>query len=165
MRAPWIAALYDYSRWATERILNTAAALPPAALAADRGAGYGSVLDALFHTMMSQQMWFRRFEGDSPAGWPDRAPFADLASIRAHWAALERDTAAFIAALTEERLAAVLDYRSTRGVPFSNPLWLLLIHQVNHATQHRAEIAFTLSQLGHSPGDLDFVMWARDHSG
>jgi uncharacterized damage-inducible protein DinB len=35
----------------------------------------------------------------------------------------------------------------------------MLIHQVNHATQHRSEAALLLTQMGHSPGDLDLLVY------
>lgn len=40
------------------------------------------------------------------------------------------------------------------------PLWYFLIHMVTHSQQHRAESAQLLTQLGHSPDDLDFLDYA-----
>jgi len=38
-------------------------------------------------------------------------------------------------------------------------LWQQVVHQVNHATYHRGEVAATLTQLGQSPGDLDLLIF------
>jgi uncharacterized damage-inducible protein DinB len=35
-------------------------------------------------------------------------------------------------------------------------LWQLMAHVALHSTQHRAEAAMALTELGHSPGDLDY---------
>ena len=39
-----------------------------------------------------------------------------------------------------------------------------MAHLVNHGTQFRAEAAVRLTQLDASPGDIDLIVWLRQHS-
>jgi uncharacterized damage-inducible protein DinB len=152
-----IRELYDYSAWANARILDTAAALTPAQLVAPGGASFDSVRDTLVHTMGAQWLYLERWHGRAPRAMPDATAFPDLAAVRARWDVIERDTQAFVAGLDEARLAAPLAYTNMQGETWTYPLWLQMIHQVNHATQHRSEAAVLLTQLGHSPGWLDLL--------
>jgi len=34
-----------------------------------------------------------------------------------------------------------------------------MVHQVNHGTQHRSEVAMILTRCGYSPGWLDFLYY------
>ena len=67
---------------------------------------------------------------------------------------------AWVATLDDTTLArsADLDPRE------QYPVWYYLVHLVTHSQQHRSEAAQLLTQLGQSPGDLDFLEyadWAR----
>jgi uncharacterized damage-inducible protein DinB len=152
-----VRSLYDYNAWANARILDTAEALTPAQLIAPGGASFDSVRDTLVHAMGAQWLYLERWQGRSPRTMPEAAAFPDLRAIRTRWNEIERDTQTFVASLDDARLAADVTYTNTQGVPWTYPLWQQMIHQVNHATQHRSEAAVLLTQLGHSPGWLDLL--------
>src|SRR5438034_11694658 len=97
--------LYEYNAWANSRILDTAARLTREQLLAPGGASFDSVRDTLVHTMNAQWLYLERWHGRSPRAWPEATPFADLASLRARWGEIERDTQAFVAAVDDARLA------------------------------------------------------------
>jgi len=80
------------------------------------------------------------------------------------WADARRDQQRFFAALGDEDVSHPLSYRDQYGNPFTQPLDQLMAHLVNHGTQFRAEAAVRLTQLGRSPGDLDFIVWLRSRT-
>jgi|SRR5206468_12241502 len=159
MTSELVRTLYRYNAWATARILERAARLRPDELAAPSGASFSSVRETLVHIMAAQWIWLARWQGTSPTSLLDAGGFPDVASLRARWDQIERETQRFVAGLTDADLAKVVEYRNTRGERWAYPLWQQVVHQVNHATQHRGEVAAALTELGHSPGDLDLLIF------
>jgi uncharacterized damage-inducible protein DinB len=159
MTREMVETLYRYNAWANARVLDSAAQLTPAQLLAPGGASFESVRDTLVHTMGAQWLFLERWHGRSPRALPDAKDFPDLASIRARWDAIERDTQAFIAGLGDTDLARVIEYTNFQGERWAYPLWQQMVHQVNHATQHRSEAAVMLTHHGCSPGWLDFLLY------
>lgn len=154
-----VRSLYRYSAWANARIVDTAGALDAARFLAPAGPGGESIRDTLVHTLGAQWLYLERWQGRSPRALPAPAELADLPAVRARWDVVERATAAFVADLTEARLAAIVGYENFQGERWAYPLWQQMLHQVNHATQHRSEAAMMLTQASHSPGLLDYLYW------
>jgi uncharacterized damage-inducible protein DinB len=75
------------------------------------------------------------------------------------WAVIEADTQSFVKGVTEDDLARVIHYINSQGTPCAYPLWQMMVHQANHAAQHRSEVAVMLTQFGFSPGGLDFLVY------
>jgi uncharacterized damage-inducible protein DinB len=65
----------------------------------------------------------------------------------------------FVANLTEGSLYRKFQYTSTEGVPYERVVWETMAHLVNHGTQHKTEAAAILTGMGHSPGDIDLIVY------
>ena len=89
--------------------------------------------------------------------WANAQIVKAAAAIRTRWDEIERDTQGFLGRLDDARLGETIAYTNFQGERWAYPLWQQMIHQVNHATQHRSEAAMLLTRLGHSPGGLDLL--------
>jgi uncharacterized damage-inducible protein DinB len=159
MTPVYIRLLYHYNAWANGRVLDSAAQLDPEQLTAKVSAAFDSIHDTLVHIMGGQWIWLSRWQGTSPSAMLNPVEFADLPAIRQWWTELEQATQAFVDELDEAALEQAVKYTTTGGRPRAFPLWQLMLQQVNHATQHRSEIAGMLTRLGHSPGNLDLIRY------
>lgn len=157
--------LYAYSAWANERVLDAAARLDPAQLVADGGASFGSVRDTLVHLVSAQRVWIARCQNLPARAQLQPEAFPDVVAIRAVWAGGDEETRAFITRVDEAALSGMVRYINSAGEPNAYPLWQVLVHQANHAAQHRSEVAMLLTGFGCSPGLLDFLYYLDQRDG
>lgn len=162
MNLDYVHFLYGYNYWANERLLRAAEHVSDAQFVAATKHSHGSLRGTLVHTLMAEWMWLSRWQGVSPTTRLRDEDYPTLAALRARWRDEESKMRAFLATLTEHDLTRVIHYTNTRGEPFARPLWEMLAHVVNHGTQHRAESAAMLTDLGHSPGDIDLIYFADE---
>lgn len=157
MNHEYFNTLNDYNYWANERILGAAESLSDGQFVAKTSDSHGSLRGTLVHTLSAESVWLMRWNGISPTSLASEDEFPNLAALRSRWGEEEAKMRAFLARITDGDFTRVIEYKNTRGKPFARPLWQMLAHLVNHGTQHRAEAAAILTDLGHSPGDIDFV--------
>jgi uncharacterized damage-inducible protein DinB len=154
-----ILLLYQYNQWANAKILDTAANITQEQFLAPASFPHGGLRGTLVHALSAQWIWHQRWEGTSPTVLLDPKDFATVESLRARWSAEEQKLMDFVAGITDERLNNTFAYTNTKGKPFTKVLWHAMVHVVNHGTQHRSEAAAILTDLGHSPGDLDMIFF------
>jgi len=158
-----ILLLYRYNAWANARILNAAAQITPEQfLLAPAAFPHGGLRGTLIHTLFAEWIWRRRWEGHSPIGWLKPEDFPIFESLRTRWETEEVALMGFVENVNESALNDVLHYSRTGGQARANILWHLMAHLVNHGTQHRSEAAAMLTEFGHSPGDIDFIVYLRE---
>jgi uncharacterized damage-inducible protein DinB len=157
-----VLTLFEYNYWANARILDAASNLHHEQFVAPQRFSHGSLRGTLTHILGAEAIWRMRCGGVFATSLLPEDEFADLDSLRQRWAEEEGLMRQYLAGVTDEVLNAKLVYKNTKGTPFENTLWKLLAHLANHGTQHRAEAAVALTDYGHSPGDIDMVLFFRE---
>lgn len=159
MQTDLIRTYYGYHTWANECILTKVAELTNEQFVAPGSASFSSIRDTLVHTMWAQWNWLLRWRGEANPPRLDPTDYPDLATVRTHWAEIDRETRAFVAGVDDTALDGICRYVNSQNQPMAYPLWQQMLHQVNHGTQHRSEIAVILTEYGHSPGWMDFIVY------
>ena len=158
--------LYNYYYWATGRVFEaTHRAGEMAFTTSHPELYYGSLQGTLTHILSAEWIWRKRCqEGTSPSVLLDPLDFPTIDDLARRMAEEQSNMLAFLDSLNDADLVSPVNYQSTNGQPYQNTLWHLLVHVVNHGTQHRSEAALVLTGLNQSPGNLDMLIYFRQSS-
>ncbi len=158
-----ILALYHYNQWANAKILNATARVTHEQFIAPASFPFGGLRGTLVHCMVAMHLWRLRWEGTSLTELFKETEFPTFELLRTRWQIEEVKLMSFIEAVSDEQLNKPLEFKNTKNQPMrDDPLWMVMIHVVNHGTQHRAEAAAILTGLNQSPGDIDLIVYMRE---
>ena len=122
---------------------------------------HGSVRDQIAHLMSVDESWFSELRGVEPSEPFPPANFDDRESIRAHWDSVEQSMRDYLADLRDDMLC---------DRPIEEPeedkdliVWQVLLHVVNHGTDHRAQLLRLLHDLGVKTTSQDYIFYVYDH--
>lgn len=171
----YLVQMAAYNLDMNEKLYAAAAQLPHEALAAERGAFFGSILGTLNHLMVGDTIWLKRFAAHPAAPPALQAMQAvalppslthsfgdELAALRAVRRQRDGVISAWAAQMTAAALAQPLSYHSTKGQPFRKDFGAVITHFFNHQTHHRGQISTLLSQAGIDIGVTDLVAMVAD---
>lgn len=144
-----LTALFEHHTWANLRLIDACAGLTEEQLDAGAPGTFGSVRETLVHFVANEEAYLAAF-GQAPPG-REAFTFRGFDDLRTR---AERSGRALV------ELAARTDGDPTvrgdwRGEPYALPTSVFVIQAINHATEHRAQIATVLSQQGVTPPVLD----------
>lgn len=162
MRQQDLLLIYAYNDWANRRIFQAAEKLRQEEFCQELPMSWHSIQETLAHILSAQWVWRMRCEGTSPAALLDPKQFTTLEMLRRRWTEEETAMRSYLESLSDAELDQIVDYKNTRGASFRRVRWQILLHVVNHGTQHRAEVALYLTALGHSPGDIDLSVFLAE---
>jgi uncharacterized damage-inducible protein DinB len=112
--------------------------------------------------MSEDEIWFNELRGLEPSEPLPAANFDDRHIIRARWNSVEQSVRDYLAELRDDMLF---------DKPIEEPdedrdliVWQVLIHVVNHGTDHRAQLLRLLNDLGVKTTSQDYIFYAYEHA-
>ena len=122
---------------------------------------HGSVRDQIVHLMSVDELWFSELRGVETSEPFPPANFDDRKIIRAHWDSVEQSMRDYLAELRDDMLF---------DKPIEEPeedkdliVWQVLLHVVNHGTDHRAQLLRLLNDLGVKTTSQDYIFYVYDN--
>lgn len=165
MDSQTIKTIFDYHYGMFDSVWACAAELSAAQFVEDKGYSLGSVRNHLVHCMNVDDRWLARLQQKTLPDILDEAAFPDQASIRPEWDAVRERVLAYVTSLTQAELEATISvaFPGRYTEPQRPRRREVLLHMVNHGTDHRAQILSRLHELGAQTVEQDLVLylWER----
>ena len=130
-----IQLLYEYDRWANNRVLQAVSALTAEQFTRDLGGSFRSVRDTIVHIIGGEWGWLAYWKEPSPSSafltdlrtrrdalfHPDAFP--NIAVVQLKWAEVEKEQVEFVNRVTNESLEKMVPFRKTQ---------ITLMHLMQH---------------------------------
>jgi uncharacterized damage-inducible protein DinB len=161
-----IQLLYEYDRWANNRVLQAVSTLSVEEFTRHLGGSFPCVRDTLVHIIGGEWGWLTIWKEPSVSSafvtdlWTrlgalfDPNAFPDIAAVQLRWAEVEREQVEFVKRVTNESLGRMVPVRTTQI-----SLAHLMQHLANHSTYHRGQVALMMRQLAAGPVATDFALF------
>jgi uncharacterized damage-inducible protein DinB len=113
---------------------------------------HGSLHNHMLHIASVDRRWLSGLKELPDVGHLKAEEYATRESVHIAFDDIMKDVTEYVAGLTEAEIE-----RTPAGLP--GPRWLILLHLVNHGTDHRAQVLRILTDFGAPTFDQDFVKW------
>jgi uncharacterized damage-inducible protein DinB len=144
----YIRLLWDYNYWAQHKLLDCLETVSAEDFVCHIPYSMGSLHEQVVHTMWAEAVWLSRSKFGITFTYYKTEDYPNIASIRQQWASIESDWRAFLAGLSEADLEKRIEVTATDGTKFIDVLAQMLIHVVNHGTDHRSQMLRIIHDFG-----------------
>lgn len=163
MKLTQINQLFEYNYWASAKILLAALSLTDEQFTAPASFPNGSLRGTSRAYLSAEWIWRLRVdEGVYPATLLSQDDFPTFDDVISRFNQEEGKMREYLGRLPDSKLSEPVKYTHINGKECIQILWQILVHVVMHGMQHRAEAAAILTDFGHSPGDIDLIVYPRE---
>src|SRR5262245_10531750 len=143
--------LWNYHYWANHQLWNCIQTISDEDFFKPVAYSVGSVHIQIVHMMWAEEVWYTRLQGGVRPTFtaPD---YPTRPAIREKWDQIEANWRIYLEHLTENDLHRIMEVSPISGAPYTLSVLEMMLHAVNHGTNHRAQIL----QIVHGYGGETF---------
>lgn len=147
-----------WTHWVIARVLDLAAPLSADDLDRETTLPFGTLRRTLFHLLSVDWEWGEALMHlrEMPSLTLEEA--SEIADMRARWQGYADTFSTWLQTQDSTALATpgvAIEWISDGREPVT--AWIVVTHMCLHVMQHASEAAHLLTDVGHSPGDIDFA--------
>jgi uncharacterized damage-inducible protein DinB len=124
------------------------------------GYSIGSARNQVVHMMNIDDRWFSGLRGEPVPDFIDPLRYTERTAIREAWDGVEAKMREYLGKLQDDMLDKQPFYEPDKDTTY---LWQILIHLVNHGTDHRAQLLALLNHLGVKTFPQDYYFYVIGH--
>jgi uncharacterized damage-inducible protein DinB len=147
-----LTTLFRHNLWANSCLFDVCAGLSEEQLDAKIVGTYGTIRDTLQHIVNAEKSYLSRIQTGHPFRRPEGAPPMTMTEMED---AIRASGEGLIESASKVSAQDRVDIKWVDGAQRSVPLTIIVTQAINHATEHRAQIMTTLTQLGIEPPNID----------
>ena len=136
----------------TRRVWDSINQITDEQFLADDAYSRGSIRNLMVHLASTDRRWMTGLRDAQDVGHLKFEDFQMKAAARETFEKVAKDLADYASTLTETDLNSPND-------KIREPRWQILLHIINHGTDHRSTVLQRLHEFGAPTFDQDFVIW------
>lgn len=147
-----IKVLTEYHIATTRRVWESIGQISEEQFLADDAYSRGSIRNLMVHLTSTDRRWFAGLKNQPDVGHLEFEDYPTRASAQEVFETVANGLMDYVTHLNEEELA-----QNANNIP--GPRWQILLHLINHGTDHRSTVLQKLTGYGAPAFDQDLVFW------
>lgn len=152
MKLDLIKLYIEYHIDTTRRVWDSIEQITEEQFLADNIYSHGSIRNLMVHLTSVERHWLAGLKNQEDVPHLQQESYDRIIKAREIFEIVSKDLANYVSSSTDDDLNKPTD-------KLSEPAWQILLHLVNHGTDHRAIVLHKLTELGAPTFEQDFILW------
>jgi len=152
MELELVKAFIEYHIDMTRRVWDSIQQITNEQFLADDAYSRGSIRNLMVHLASTDRRWLAGLKNLEDVGHLKFEDYSTRTEAQQIFEQVATDLNEYAKSLTAEELD-----KNPNDLP--NPRWVVILHVINHGTDHRSTVLQRLHEFGAPTFDQDFIMW------